>query len=251
MTRVENGATRPSVIVTGGSRGIGAATVRELAAQGYNVAFCYESNESAAKSVAESIDGSSSIFYAKVNVRNESDVQQFVASVSDRFGSLAGLVTCAGITRDRPLALMSSQEWSTVIETNLDGVFNFCKAVTLPMMRERRGSVVLLGSVAGQYGNVGQTNYAASKAGIEGFGKSMAKELAGRGIRVNVVAPGFIDTDMTRDLPEAARDRAVKEIPMKRLGEADEIARLIRFLVSDDSSYVTGQVIGINGGLTL
>ena len=241
----------PVAIVTGGSRGIGAAIVRRLAADGYRVAFCYASNSNAAEEVSRSLPGSADTYHRIVDVKTADDVRGFVEDVRATFGEPDVLVVCAGITRDNPLVLMDDAEWGSVIDTNLTGAYNFCRAVTFPLMKRRSGSIVLMGSVAGVYGNATQTNYSASKAGVEGLGRSLAKELAGRGIRVNVVAPGFIDTDMTSALSEKVRTKAKAEIPAGRFGKPEDVAELVGFLVSDKATYITGQVISINGGLTL
>lgn len=245
-----NGAKRVA-LVTGGSRGIGRAVVQRLVADGFAVAFCYAANSEAADDVVQQLPAQSQVFHQTVDVRDAHQVRTFVERAAAELGDPEVLVTCAGITRDNPLLLMDYDDWRDVIDVNLTGAYNFCRSVIFTYMKQRKGSIVLLGSVAGMYGNATQSNYAASKAGLQGLGLSLAKELGGRGISVNVVAPGFIDTDMTASLSDKVRDDAVKEIPLGRFGEASEVADLVSFLVSGNASYITGQVIGINGGMTL
>jgi 3-oxoacyl-[acyl-carrier protein] reductase len=243
---------RPVALVTGGSRGIGRAVVLRLAAQGYDVAFCYSSRSDAAdetQTEAKALGGA--VLAERVDVTDAAEFTSFVRRVEDSLGPVDVLVTSAGITRDNPLLLMSPEQWSEVIDVNLTGTFVACRALVFSMMKRSAGSIVLVSSVAGVYGNATQSNYAASKAGIIGFGRSVAKELAGRGIRVNVVAPGFIDTDMTAALTPAVREAAAGRIPAKRFGTAEEVASVVAFLASEDAAYVTGQVLGIDGGLVL
>ena len=244
--------TRPVALVTGGSRGIGRAVVLRLAAAGYDVAFCYASRPDAAQetqTMAKAQGGA--VVAEQVDVTDATAFGSFVRRVEDSLGPVDVLVTSAGITADNPLLLMSPEQWSQVIDVNLTGTFVACRALVFSMMKRSTGSIVLVSSVAGVYGNATQSNYAASKAGIIGFGRSVAKELAGRGIRVNVVAPGFIDTDMTAALTPAVREVAAARIPAKRFGTAEEVASVVAFLASDDAAYVTGQVLGIDGGLVL
>ncbi|WP_240044104.1 MULTISPECIES: 3-oxoacyl-ACP reductase FabG [Plantibacter] len=239
-------------IVTGGSRGIGAAIVRRLATDGFAVAFCSRSaSDDATALLAHLEEAGAGGLHRIVDVTDGSTVQGFVEEAVEVLGAPSAVVACAGITRDHPLALLGEEQWREVIDTNLTGAYHLCRAVTLPLLRRRAGSIVLIGSVAGTYGNAGQSNYAASKAGLEGLGRSLAKELAGRGIRINVAAPGFIETDMTAVLDPKVRERARTAIPMGRFGSPEDVADLVAFLVSDRSTYVTGQVLGVNGGLTL
>lgn len=239
-------------LVTGGSRGIGRAVVERLADDGYDVAFCYSSRGDAAQEVEKAVrERGTDVLAEQVDVTDADRFKQFVATTEDTLGPIDALVTCAGITRDNPLLLMSPGDWQQVVDVNLTGTFVACRSVIFSLMKRKAGSVVLVSSVAGVYGNATQTNYAASKAGIIGLGKSLAKEVAGRGIRVNVVAPGFIDTDMTGGLPEKLRAAAVERIPAHRFGTATEVASTVSFLVSPASSYVTSQVLGVDGGLTL
>lgn len=238
-------------LVTGGSRGIGRAVVEQLVADGYSVAFCYASNAAAAEDVVQQLPTGAQVFHQALDVRNADEVRAFVEKVATELGDPEVLVTCAGITRDNPMLMMKDEDWQDVIDTNLTGAYNFCRSVVFTYMKQRKGSIVLLGSVAGVHGNATQSNYSASKAGIQGLGMSLAKELGSRGITVNVVAPGFIETDMTASLTEKVRTSAVKEVPAGRFGEASEVADLVSFLVSGQASYITGQVIGVNGGMTL
>lgn len=238
-------------LVTGGSRGIGRAVVEQLVNDGYSVAFCYASNAAAAANVVQELPPGAKVFHQAVDVRKAEEVRAFVEKAEAELGTPQVLVNCAGVTRDNPMLMMKDEEWQDVIDTNLTGAYNLCRSVVFTFMKQRRGSIVLLGSVAGVYGNATQSNYSASKAGIQGLGLSLAKELGGRGITVNVVAPGFIETDMTAALTEKVRASAVKEVPVSRFGESSEVADLVSFLVSDRASYINGQVIGIDGGMTL
>jgi 3-oxoacyl-[acyl-carrier protein] reductase len=240
--------TRPVALVTGGSRGIGAAIVRKLAADGYDLAFCYRSAPAAAEDVAKTAEAAGSKTLAeRVDVSDPHAVKAFVAQAESELGPIATLVSCAGITRDQNLVTMADDDWSAVLDVNLTGTFNVCRAAVFPMMKRRRGSIVAISSVAGVYGNAGQTNYSASKAGIIGFVKSLAKETGRYGIRVNAVTPGFIATDMTEDVSDELKQR----IPLGRWGEAGEVAELVTFLGSDRAAYITGGVFPIDGGIRL
>ncbi|MEV5241990.1 3-oxoacyl-[acyl-carrier-protein] reductase [Streptomyces cinnamoneus] len=239
-------------LVTGGSRGIGRATVLRLAQDGFDVAFCYQSNEEAARQLEKEAAGfGGRILARRTDVRDMQSVQSLVAETEDALGPVDAAVTAAGITRDNALLLMKDEEWNQVLDVNLDGVYNLCRSVVFSMMKRRTGSIVNVSSVAGVYGNAGQTNYSASKAGIIGFSRALAKEVGRYGIRANVVAPGFIDTDMTSVLSESVKEKALETIPLKRLGRADEVADLIAYLVSDRAAYVTGSVMQIDGGITV
>lgn len=239
-------------LVTGGSRGIGRATVLRLARDGFDVAFCYQSNETAAleleKEVAET---GVRVMHRKVDVRDIDLVRGLVSETESTLGPIDAVVTAAGITRDNPLLLMRDDDWHQVLDVNLDGVYNVCRSVVFTMMKRKRGVLVNLSSVAGVYGNATQSNYSASKAGIIGFSRALAKEVGPYGIRANVVAPGFIDTDMTSVLTSQVKEKALESVPLGRLGRADEVADLVSYLVSDRAAYVTGAVLQIDGGISL
>jgi 3-oxoacyl-[acyl-carrier protein] reductase len=225
-------------LVTGASRGIGRAIALELAAAGAAIGVNYRADTAAADEVVAAIEAGGGRAAA------------LRADVSERaLGELDVLVCNAGVTRDGLIARLSPEAWSTVIDTNLAGPFFLCQASSRRMLRRKRGSIVLMSSVVGVHGNAGQTNYAASKAGLIGLGKSLARELGSRNIRVNVVAPGYIATELTDVLPDDAREGILASTPLKRLGEVEDVARAVRFLASDASSFVTGAVLGVDGGL--
>lgn len=241
-----------TALVTGGSRGIGRAIVQTLAQAGARVAFVYQSNsQAAAQLVSELAEKQLNVVSYQADVRNKDAADEIVKKVVESWGKLDILVNNAGIVRDTLLAMMSNEQWHEVIETNLTSVFNFCQAATRPMMSARYGRIVNMSSVAAEFGNKGQTNYAASKGGIEGFTRCLAKELASRGVTVNAVAPGFIETDMTAAVRNAAEAEIKKAIPARRLGKPEDIAQVVLFLAGDGASYVTGQVLKVDGGLTL
>ncbi|GHC68333.1 3-oxoacyl-ACP reductase FabG [Streptomyces flavofungini] len=243
---------RPVVVVTGGSRGIGRAAVLRLAADGFDVAFCYLSSAEKADEVAAAARRlGARVLARRTDVSAPGQAEELVAETEAELGPLGAVVANAGVVRDRPLARMAEDEWDTVVRTNLDGTYHICRAAARALMRHDHGAIVTLSSVAGVYGNTGQSNYAASKAGIIGFTKSIAKELGRFGVRANCVAPGLITTDMTDDLGEAKRKEQVARIPLRRPGTPDEVADLVSFLVSDRSAYITGQVLGIDGGFSL
>lgn len=230
-----------TALVTGGSRGIGRAIAVELARGGAAVVVGYRSGRDEAEAVAAEIGGRA----VQADVSSAEDAARLVAEAGD----LDILVNNAGLTRDGLLARMSDDDWRTVIETNLSSVFYTCRAVTRPMMKRRGGSIVNVSSIVGVHGNGGQTNYAASKAGIIGFTKSLARELGSRNVRANVVAPGYIQTALTDVLPDEAREAMLASTPLGRLGEPADVAGAVRFLCSDEAGFVTGEVMLVDGGL--
>jgi 3-oxoacyl-[acyl-carrier protein] reductase len=231
--------------VTGGSRGIGAAVSRELAAAGARVAVNYRAGAEAAETLAGELGGVA----VQADVSDPEQVAALVERVESELGPLDILVANAGTTRDTLLVRMSDEEWNEVIDTNLRGVFNSCRAVARGMLKRRSGAIVTLTSIVGLHGNPGQTNYAASKAGIVGFTKSLAKELGSRGVRVNTIAPGYITTELTEVLPEELRELILSNTPMGRLGDPGDVARCVRFLCSEEARFVTGAVLQVDGGL--
>lgn len=239
-------------LVTGGSRGIGRACVLRLAEQGHDVAFTYRDNEQAAAEVAKlAAEYDVTALPLRAEMADADAVRAMVQQVADELGPIDALVTSAGITRDNPLVMMSDEDWHAVLDVNLDGVYHTCRAVIFEMMKRRSGSIVNLSSVAGVYGNATQTNYSAAKAGIIGFSKALAKETARYGIRVNVVAPGFVETDMTAGLSDKVREKSLAQVPLNRFGTADEVADLVAFVASDRAAYITGSVLNVDGGSTL
>jgi 3-oxoacyl-[acyl-carrier protein] reductase len=237
-------------LVTGGSRGIGRAICEALADAGAAVAINYQGSERAAREVAREIaeaGGGAEIFQADVSQREE--VQRMKKQVLARFGRVDLLVNNAGITRDRTFVRMDEEAWAAVLSVNLNGVFYCTKAFLDGMLERRYGRIVHISSIVGQTGNYGQANYAAAKAALLGLTKTLAKELATKGITVNAVAPGFIETEMVAAVPEETRGKIVKQIPMGRLGTAQEVAKGVVFLLSDDASYITGQTLNVNGGM--
>ena len=237
-------------LVTGGSRGIGAAICAELGAAGANVVVNYARDGAAADAVVAAIQAAGGTAQARRGDISTADgATSLVGDVEAEVGPVAILVNNAGITRDNLIMKLDEEDWRTVIDTNLAGAFYTCRAVARPMLKRRAGAIVNMSSVVGVHGNAGQTNYAASKAGLIGLTKSLAKELGGRGIRVNAIAPGYIATELTDALPEATRQAILDSTPLKRLGEPHDVARAVRFLVSDAASFITGDVLAVDGGL--
>jgi 3-oxoacyl-[acyl-carrier protein] reductase len=230
-----------TALVTGASRGIGRAIATELARAGASVVLGYRTGAEEAEALAQELGGRA----VQADVANADDARRLV----EEAGDLDVLVNNAGLTRDGLLARMPDDDWRTVIETNLSSVFYTCRAVCRPMMKKRAGSIVNVSSIVGVHGNWGQTNYAASKAGIIGFTKSLARELGSRNVRANVVAPGYVKTQLTEVLPEEATAAMLQNTPLGRLGEPEDVAGAVRFLCSDEASFITGEVLLVDGGL--
>ncbi|TMK23511.1 MAG: 3-oxoacyl-[acyl-carrier-protein] reductase [Actinobacteria bacterium] len=230
-----------NALVTGASRGIGRAIAVELAQAGASVVIGYRTGKDKAEALASEIGGRA----VQADVSDPDDARRLV----EEAGDIDVLVNNAGLTRDGLLARMSDDDWRTVIETNLSSVFYTCRAVTRPMMKKRAGSIVNVSSIVGVHGNWGQTNYAASKAGIIGFTKSLARELGSRNIRANVVAPGYVTTQLTDVLPEEVMATMIQNTPLGRAGEPTDVARAVRFLCSDEASFITGEVLLVDGGM--
>ena len=244
--------TDQTAVVTGGSRGLGRAVCLELAKGGANVVLCYAGNASAAQETAKACEAlGAQVLAVKCDVSDAAQVKELMDAAVARFGRIDILVNNAGITRDGLLMTMKEEDFDAVTATNLKGTFLCMKAVARLMMRQRYGRIVNLSSVVGLRGNAGQVNYAASKAGVIGMTKSLAKELASRGVTVNAVAPGFIATDMTAAMPEAAKTATLAAIPMGRLGAPEDVAKAVAFLASDEAVYVTGQVLAVDGGMAM
>ena len=244
--------TGKTAIVTGGSRGIGKAVCLELARRGCNIVLSFAGNTAAAdQTVAECQALGVQALAVQGNVADADAVKALFDAALKQFGAVDILVNNAGITRDNLLMLLKEEDFDAVVDTNLKGTFLCMKAAVRPMMKQRRGRIISLSSVVGLHGNAGQVNYAATKAGVIGMTKSLAKELAGRNITVNAVAPGFIDTDMTAVLPEKAKEAILASIPMARLGAAEDVANAVAFLASDEAGYITGQVLAVDGGMSM
>lgn len=252
MNKMEK--NRKVALITGGSRGIGKQVAMKFAKQGFNIAINYVSDKTDTKSLEEEIKSQNSeieVLLIKTDVTSYEDSENMVKQIVEKFGTIDVLINNAGITRDTLLMRMKEEDFDKVIQVNLKGTFNVTKAVIPYMMKKKSGNIVNLSSVVGVTGNAGQCNYSASKAGIIGFTKSLARELASRNIRSNAVAPGFIKTDMTEVLSDSIKEGINAQIPLKRMGTAEEVANVIYFLGSEQSSYITGQVINIDGGMVM
>ncbi len=237
-------------LVTGGSRGIGRAIVESLAREGAKVAFVYRSNQAAADALVAEL-GCGEVVAIQCDVADKPQCDAAVAQVLEKWGRLDILVNNAGIVRDKLLAAMDPEDWHVVIDTNLNSAFNFCHAVMRPMMSQRSGRIINMSSVSAEFGNQGQSNYAASKGGLQGFTRCLATEVGRRGITVNAIAPGFIETDMTAAIRNAAEDKIKQQIPLRKLGKPADIAAAVLFLAGDGASYITGHILTVDGGLTL
>ena len=246
------GLTGKTAVVTGGSRGIGRAICLELAKQGANVVVNYSGSEDKAKQVVSEIEelGAKAIA-VQANVAHSDAVDLMMKQAIEVFGTLDILVNNAGITRDNLLMRMKEQEWDDVVDTNLKGVFLCTKAVTRQMMKQRAGRIINISSIVGVAGNPGQANYVAAKAGVIGLTKTCAQELASRNILVNAIAPGFITTEMTDSLPEELKEAMLKQIPLAKLGQPEDVAKAVVFFASDQANYITGQTLHIDGGLVM
>lgn len=241
-----------NVLVTGGTAGIGKEIALQFAKNGAHVAI-FGTNQERGEKVVQEIESESGnkALFISVDVSNTKSVQEAVDKVISEFGSIDVLVNNAGIVRDGLLMRMSEEDWDRVLEVNLKSVYNTCKAVLRPMMKAKSGRIINISSVIGLTGNAGQVNYAASKSGIIGVTKSLAKELASRNIHVNCIAPGFVETSMTDDLKDTLKEEIVKNIPLKRIGRPEEIAKAALFLGGEGANYITGQVLAIDGGMTM
>jgi 3-oxoacyl-[acyl-carrier protein] reductase len=240
-------------LVSGASRGIGRAIALELGAAGAHVAVNYRTNQAEADEVVQAIQasggGGGKAVALQADLSEPEAAKALVAACEEALGEVEILVCNAGITRDNLIALLRPSDFAEVIDTNLGGTFFLCQAVTRKMMRRRRGAIVTISSVVGVHGNPGQTNYAAAKAGMIGLTKALAKELGSRNVRVNAIAPGYIETELTAELPDQARETILSHTPLGRLGAPEDVARAVRFLVSDAAAFVTGAVLAVDGGL--
>lgn len=237
-------------VITGGSRGIGKGIVEHFVAEGAKVVFSYRSSSEEANQIVADL-GSDKVVAVKSDASNMADAQELIKTATDAFGRIDILINNAGITKDNLMLRMSEEEWDMVMNVNLKSVFNLTKSVLRTMLKQRSGSIINMGSVVGVFGNAGQANYAASKAGIIGFTKSIAKEVGSRNIRCNVIAPGFIQTEMTEVLDEKTREAYIASIPLKDFGSVNDIAAACAFLGADGSRYITGQVLSVCGGMNI
>lgn len=243
---------KQTAIVTGGSRGIGRAVAVRLAKDGMNLVINYRGNSAAAEETEQLCrELGAEVLLVQGDVSRAEDCEKLAAQAKEAFGRVDVLVNNAGITRDGLLARMTEEDFRAVLDVNLVGPWNMMKAVNRIMMKQRYGRIVNLSSVTGLMGNMGQTNYAAAKAGILGMTKSYAREVASRGITVNAVAPGFIDTDMTEAMPEGAKDKIITGIPMGRTGKPEDVAEAVAFLASEQAGYITGEVLRVDGGMAM
>ena len=238
-------------LITGGTRGIGKAIAKKFAENGYALVINYVSENTDLEKLKKDINSRNEILFVRANVGDFNSCEELVKKAIEKFGKIDVLVNNAGITRDNLIMRMKEEDFDKVINTNLKGTFNVTKNVVPHMMKKRFGKIVNISSVVGVSGNAGQCNYAASKAGIIGFTKSIAKELASRNILANCVAPGFIDTDMTEVLSDSVKENINSQIPLKRMGTAEEIAKAVYFLAGEDNTYITGQVLNIDGGMLM
>lgn len=238
-------------IVTGATRGIGRQIAIDLAKSGYNVVINYNSNDEKANEVKSICDAYTKSIIIKANISNFNESKQLIDKVMEEYGRIDLLVNNAGITKDTLVLRMSQDDFLDVLNVNLVGTFNMCKNISSILLKQRTGSIINIASVVGEIGNIGQANYAASKGGVIALTKSLAKELGQRGIRVNAVAPGYIDTDMTRVLSDQTKEQIKANIPLKRFGNPSDVSNLVLFLASDNASYITGQVINVCGGMVI
>jgi 3-oxoacyl-[acyl-carrier protein] reductase len=239
-------------VVTGASRGIGRAIALELAARGAKVVVNYHSSSNAAEEVVSQINNAGGEAMAvQADVSKLAQAQALIKAATDAYGQLDVLVNNAGTTRDNLMAMMKEEDWDTVIETNLKSAFNCSKAAMRPMMRKKYGRIINITSVSGIAGNAGQTNYSASKAGLIGLTKALAREIGARNITVNAVAPGFVETDLTRGLPDELKQAAIAQTPLGRWGTCEDVAYAVAFLASDQAAYITGQTLSVDGGMVM